>query len=222
MEFGHLLDVDELLRQSPSSVRRLARRANATRGRRSTSARSATVGSLSVCQFDLDDEEAAFAYAEERVRAATSRLAVTNRSCELVARTQHGNAGTRCRRASCGACRIVLCTTIVDGSPATPSADGPSSELPLQRILEQYNHFEWRILAVRGERLICTGAVGRMSPGTRRRTYTWSRSATTGCRSTRAASTRTTSRAPTANSSGATTPAKARRSPSPVRLSTNW
>ena len=37
-----------------------------------------------VRQFDLEDEEAAFAYAEERVRATTSRLAVTNRSCELV------------------------------------------------------------------------------------------------------------------------------------------
>ena len=40
-----------------------------------------------------------------------------------------------------------------------------------------------------------------MPQGTRRRTYTWWRSATTGCRSTRAASTRTTSKAPTANSS---------------------
>ena len=35
----------------------------------------------SVCEFELDDEDAAFAYAEERARATASRLAVTNR-CE--------------------------------------------------------------------------------------------------------------------------------------------
>ena len=34
----------------------------------------------SMCEFELDDEEAAFAYAEERVRATASRLAVTNRA----------------------------------------------------------------------------------------------------------------------------------------------
>ena len=32
------------------------------------------------CEFELDDEEAAFAYAEERVRATASRLAVSNRA----------------------------------------------------------------------------------------------------------------------------------------------
>ena len=37
----------------------------------------------SMCEFDLDDEEAAFAYAEERVRAATSRLAVSNRASDV-------------------------------------------------------------------------------------------------------------------------------------------
>ncbi len=38
----------------------------------------------SMCEFDPDDEEAAFAYAEERVRATTSRLAVTNQASETV------------------------------------------------------------------------------------------------------------------------------------------
>ncbi len=33
-----------------------------------------------LCQFELEDEEAAFAYAEERVRATTSRLAVSNQA----------------------------------------------------------------------------------------------------------------------------------------------
>ena len=34
----------------------------------------------SLCEFDVDDEDAAFAYAEERMRATPSRLAVTNRA----------------------------------------------------------------------------------------------------------------------------------------------
>ncbi len=38
----------------------------------------------SMCEFDLEDEEAAFAYAEERMRATTSRLALTNRASESV------------------------------------------------------------------------------------------------------------------------------------------
>jgi hypothetical protein len=36
----------------------------------------------SMCEFELEDEEAAFAYAEERMPAASSRLAVTNRASE--------------------------------------------------------------------------------------------------------------------------------------------
>ena len=35
-----------------------------------------------VRQFDVDDEESAFAYAEERARAAASRLAVANRASQ--------------------------------------------------------------------------------------------------------------------------------------------
>ena len=37
-----------------------------------------------MCEFELDDEEAAFDYAEERMRAKTSRLAVSNESCEFL------------------------------------------------------------------------------------------------------------------------------------------
>ena len=36
--------------------------------------KSATGGSRRCCRFEIDDEEAAFAYAEERVRATPSRL----------------------------------------------------------------------------------------------------------------------------------------------------
>ena len=34
-----------------------------------------------LCEFEVEDEEAAFAYAEEHIGAASSRLAVTNRAC---------------------------------------------------------------------------------------------------------------------------------------------
>ena len=37
----------------------------------------------SMCAFELEYEEAAFAYAEERARATTSRLPVTNRATEV-------------------------------------------------------------------------------------------------------------------------------------------
>ena len=43
----------------------------------------------SICQFEIEDEEAAFAYAEERVRATASRLAVTNRASETEALVAH-------------------------------------------------------------------------------------------------------------------------------------
>jgi hypothetical protein len=36
----------------------------------------------SMCEFELEDEAAAFAYTEERMLAASSRLAVTNRASE--------------------------------------------------------------------------------------------------------------------------------------------
>ena len=106
----------------------------------------------SICQFEIDDEEAAFAYAEERVRATTSRLALTNRSCES-ARTQHGDAGTRRRRHHAVLCRTRLCSTIVDDSPVTPSADRPSSGLLLRESWSSTATSSGAVLAVRGERL---------------------------------------------------------------------
>ena len=52
----------------------------------------------SMCEFDVEDEEAAFAYAEERVRATTSRLAVTNRVLRVPAPFHQGAARPRRRR----------------------------------------------------------------------------------------------------------------------------
>ena len=46
----------------------------------------------SSCVFDVEDEDAAFAYAEERMRATASRLAVTNRASDRLQR----RTATRC------------------------------------------------------------------------------------------------------------------------------
>ena len=65
----------------------------------------------SMCEFEIDDEEEAFAYAEERVRATTSRLAVTNRASETA-----DVSWRLCDDvdAAVAATRIRSCTTIGD------------------------------------------------------------------------------------------------------------
>ena len=106
----------------------------------------------SVCLFELDDEEAAFAYAEERVQATTSRLALTNRASETVIAL-----------ASAGRAKDVDAMfgwysdgftyddrRRLSGDPITTSA---ALRLAQERILEQYSRFDFRTLAVRGERL---------------------------------------------------------------------
>ena len=80
------------------SVRRLARRANATAGRRSTSARSVTVGSLRCVSSNSTTRTQAFAYAEERIRADQQSTRRHEPVLRISARTQHGNAGTRRRQ----------------------------------------------------------------------------------------------------------------------------
>ena len=86
----------------------------------------------SLCDFDVEDEERAFAYAEERMRATSSRLAVANRSSEtlhaMAKALQAHDTDVAEWPASCRAARIGLCMTIVDDSAVTPSTDVPSSE----------------------------------------------------------------------------------------------
>ncbi len=52
----------------------------------------------SLCEFELEDEEAAFAYAEERMRESTARLAVNNRSRDVVHAVV---SGVTCPRRRC-------------------------------------------------------------------------------------------------------------------------
>ena len=104
------------------------------------------------CQFDVEDEEQAFAYAEERMRARASRLAVTNRSCESV----HAMANALCAN-DIDAAFVHLSEGYeyddrrrLSGDPIHGLAE---LRVAVERILAQYNRFEWRTLAVRGQRL---------------------------------------------------------------------
>ncbi len=120
----------------------------------------------SMCEFELDDEEAAFAYAEERMRATPSRLAVTNRASEVadVGREAYAGPGHR-RTSTCYSDQFVYDDRRrLSGDPIE---DRAGLRAAVERILEQYTVFEGRTLAVRGERCTWHGAVGRMTPETR-------------------------------------------------------
>jgi hypothetical protein len=106
----------------------------------------------SVCVFDVEDEERAFAYAEERIRAAASRLAVTNRAGEST------EAGWRAMQAHDVDALVALYSDRFEYDDRRRLSSGPRDtpaalRAAVERILEQYSHFEWRRLAVRGERL---------------------------------------------------------------------
>jgi hypothetical protein len=107
---------------------------------------------VSMCGFELDDEEAAFAYAEERVRAAASRLVVANRASNNV------DAGWLAIRAHDVDALVALYSDPFEYDDRRRLSGGPRDtpaalRTAVERLLEQYPHFEWRTLAVRGERL---------------------------------------------------------------------
>jgi ketosteroid isomerase-like protein len=105
-----------------------------------------------VCQFELDDEEQAFAYAEERVQATASRLAVTNRASEMweaVGRAMQAHdvdAAVECYSEPL----VYDDRRRLGGNPLT------DIRTATERVLEQYSEFQGRTLAVRGHRL-CLG-----------------------------------------------------------------
>ena len=107
---------------------------------------------LGLCEFELDDEESAFAYAEERVRATTSRLPVTNRATEVAYRTV---AASQDRDIDAVVAAYSDQFTYDDrrrlsGDPVTTRTELRAA---VERIGEQYSRFEAQTLAVRGERL---------------------------------------------------------------------
>ena len=102
------------------------------------------------CEFEVDDEEAAFAYAEERMQATASRLAVSNRASRTWGALNASIAGPRCRRRG----RVLLGAACVR-RPAPVGRKPASSDCarPMNASMAQYSEFEGRTLAVRGERL---------------------------------------------------------------------
>ncbi|WP_422749700.1 AAA family ATPase [Mycobacterium sp. WMMD1722] len=104
---------------------------------------------VSICEFDADDEDAAFAYAEERARTA-HRLTLANRATDTMAamvtalgrRDVEATLALLSERFTFADHRALGGAPIHDMRPAT------------LRVVEQFNHFDWRPLAVRGDRLL--------------------------------------------------------------------
>ena len=103
----------------------------------------------SVCQFEIDDEDAAFSYAEERMRAATSRLPVTNRASD----TTHDFIAALRADDLDGALTFFSDGFVFDDRRRLSGAPLDDLRMGLSQILHQYNKFEWQTQAVRGERL---------------------------------------------------------------------
>jgi ketosteroid isomerase-like protein len=101
------------------------------------------------CQFEPDDEEAAFAYAEEVVRAATSRLALTNNARES------WDTLWRAGRAHDVAAMVRCYAEPFEYDDRHRLRGNPPVDLRMaaERILTQYTEFEGCTLAVRDERL---------------------------------------------------------------------
>jgi hypothetical protein len=107
-----------------------------------------------MCIFDVEDEGAAFAYAEERVRASGSRLAVSNKASEregrvfqLIGRAEFGEA----LRALMHEQFRLVDRRAMSGDPFS----GRETSLTnLHRLLADYPAIEFVPLAVRGDRLV--------------------------------------------------------------------
>ncbi len=106
----------------------------------------------SLCNFDLEDADAAFAYAEERMRATSSRLAVSNRASEGA-----NNLSTAMRaRDVAGVVGAYSDQFVYDDRRrrhGDPIEDRAELRAAVERIFEQFTGFEGQTLAVRGERL---------------------------------------------------------------------
>lgn len=106
----------------------------------------------SMCEFEIDDEEAAFAYVANKVRASTDRLRISNRASELAE-----VASQALQAHDVDALRVDPSENFVyddrrriSGDPIEGAADLHAAT---ERILRSYPHTEWRTMAVRGDRL---------------------------------------------------------------------
>ncbi len=102
-----------------------------------------------LCEFEVDDEDQAFAYAEERVRTTACRLAVTNRA------TQTWNAIDRAAQAGDvdGVAALYSPSLVYEDRRRLTGLPIDDMRTAVERIAQQYNQFELRTLAARGDRL---------------------------------------------------------------------
>jgi hypothetical protein len=107
----------------------------------------------SLCEFDVDDEQEAFAYAEEVVAARPSRLAVTNPGSESQRRWFQLVA--RDGLESAPAPFINEQFQVIDrrAMPSAPCIGGEAGIAGLRRLLADYPEIDAVTLAVRGESL---------------------------------------------------------------------
>lgn len=106
----------------------------------------------SLCEFDVDDEVAAFAYAEERMRATPIRLAVSNRACavarDFVAALHSGDIDA--------AAAVYSDQVVYDDRRrlgGDPINGGSAVRDAIERFTQNYNRFELSTTAVRGDLL---------------------------------------------------------------------
>ena len=121
----------------------------------------------SVRQFELDDEEAAFAYADTLVAPPPSRLAISNRASELVRRLVAGDAVPRRRRRPSTATRIEFVYDDRRRLSGDPIDDRAGMRAAFERVLEQFTvsrRTRW-LSGVSARH--SAGVAGRTTPGTR-------------------------------------------------------
>ncbi len=104
---------------------------------------------------EFEDEDSAFAYAEEHLRAATSRLAVSNQASDA---GEALGAAMNSLDADCVVERFSDEFIYDDRRRFSGGSIADLAELraATERIFSQYNYFESRLVAVRGERLSLT------------------------------------------------------------------
>ena len=95
----------------------------------------------SVCQFELEDEAAAFAYAEERMRATNSRLAVTNRASQT-AQALHRAMSAADLEATIGCFSDLFVYDDRRRLSGDPIRGVAELRAAVERILAQYSRFE--------------------------------------------------------------------------------
>jgi hypothetical protein len=115
----------------------------------------------SMCAFEPEDEDQAFAYAEERAQAAASRLAVTNRASE---RSHAARQAAQARDVDAMVDCYVESFVYDDRRrlSGNPLGDRRSAA---EGILAQYAQFDGRTLAVRGDRLCLSWSRWRNNAG---------------------------------------------------------